>query len=151
MAASPVQPVCGVSGRVRALEGGGEQAPDLRDGQRDHPGVGRRSLVRGDGWPGLGISAVFEQGGDHHRAGEGRWAEDRLLALVVGLAELQPWVDQWHNDVDPAYGVSLAAFCREQLTTRAAQVGRTVAELAAWRPAASARGRRPAQAWHSST
>jgi hypothetical protein len=37
---------------------------------------------------------------------------------------------------------SLAAFCREQLTARAAQVGKTVAELAAWRREAPARGRR---------
>ena len=34
-----------------------------------------------------------------------------------------------------SYGVSLAAFCREQLTARAAQVGKTLDELAAWRPA----------------
>jgi len=47
---------------------------------------------------------------------------------------LQPWVEQWHGEVDPAYGVSLAAFCREQLTARAAQVGKTLPELAAWRP-----------------
>jgi hypothetical protein len=71
------------------------------------------------------------------------WAEDRLVPLVAGLAELQPWVDQWHGEIDQAYGVSLAAFCQEQLTARAAQVGKTLAELAAWRPVASGRGRRP--------
>ena len=61
---------------------------------------------------------------------------------MAGLAELQPWVEQWHAEVDPAYGVSLAAFCREQLTARAAQVGKTLAELAAWRPEPAGRGRR---------
>jgi len=70
------------------------------------------------------------------------WGDDRLLPLVAGLAELQPWVDQWHGEVDPDYGVSMAAFCREQLTARAAQVGKTLEELAAWRPAPAARGRR---------
>jgi len=40
------------------------------------------------------------------------WDDDRLVPLVAGLAELQPWVEQWHADVDPTYGVSLAAFCR---------------------------------------
>jgi hypothetical protein len=68
--------------------------------------------------------------------------DDRLIPLVAGLAELQPWVEQWHADVDPAYGVSLAAFCREQLTARAAQVGKTLEELAAWRPDPPRRGRR---------
>jgi hypothetical protein len=70
------------------------------------------------------------------------WADERLVPLVAGLAELQPWVEQWHGEVDPDYGVSLAAFCREQLTARAAQVGKTLEELAAWRPAPAARGRR---------
>jgi hypothetical protein len=70
------------------------------------------------------------------------WADERLVALVAGLAELQPWVEQWHGEVDPNYGVSLAAFCREQLTGRAAQVGKTLEELAAWRPAPATRDRR---------
>jgi hypothetical protein len=71
------------------------------------------------------------------------WDDERLVPLVAGLAELQPWVEQWHSDVDERYGVSLAAFCREQLDQRTAQVGKTPAELAAWRPAPSGRGRRP--------
>lgn len=71
------------------------------------------------------------------------WDDDRLVPLVAGLAELQPWVEQWHADVDPTYGVSLAAFCREQLTARATQVGKSLEELAAWRPEAPTRGRRP--------
>ena len=70
------------------------------------------------------------------------WADDRLVPLVAGLAELQPWVQQWHDELDPEFGLSLAAFCREQLTARVAQVGKTVAELAAWRREAPARGRR---------
>ena len=76
--------------------------------------------------------------GDREKDG---WADERLVPLVAGLAELQPWVEQWHGEVDPDYGVSLAAFCLEQLTGRAAQVGRTLEELAAWRPAPAARGR----------
>jgi hypothetical protein len=62
------------------------------------------------------------------------WSDDRLVPLVAGLAELQPWVEQWHAELDPKYGVSLAAFCREQLTQRTAQIGRSVEELQAWRP-----------------
>jgi hypothetical protein len=77
--------------------------------------------------------------GDREKDG---WTDERLVPLVAGLAELQPWVEQWHGEVDADYGVSLAAFCREQLTARAAQVGRTLEELGGWRPAAAARGRR---------
>jgi len=64
------------------------------------------------------------------------------VPLVAGPAELQPWVDQWHAEIDPDYGVSLAAFCQEQLTARSAQVGKTLEELAAWRPEPPTRGRR---------
>jgi hypothetical protein len=95
------------------------------------------------GWAGwdhaqqsLALSMII---GEREKEG---WAEERLVPLVAGLAELQPWVEQWHDEVDPAYGLSVAAFCREQLAARAAQVGKTTAELADWRPEAPARGRR---------
>ncbi len=95
------------------------------------------------GWAGwehteqaLALSLVI---GDREKDG---WEDERLIPLVAGLAELQPWVEQWHDEVDPNYGVSLAAFCREQLASRAAQVGKTLQELAEWRPAPARRGRR---------
>jgi hypothetical protein len=31
-----------------------------------------------------------------------------LTLLLASLQELQPWLDQWHHEVDPAYGVSPA-------------------------------------------
>lgn len=69
------------------------------------------------------------------------WPEDRLEPLVAGLAELQPWVAQWHTAVDPTYGVAMADFCAEQLAERCRQIDRTPAALAAWRPVIS-RGRK---------
>jgi hypothetical protein len=108
-----------------------------------YPDAGRETdptpLLGWAGWDhaqqSLALSLVI---GDRERDG---WADERLVPLVAGLAELQPWVDQWHAEVDPNYGVSLAAFCQEQLTARAAQVGKTLEELAAWRPEPSTRGR----------
>jgi hypothetical protein len=52
-------------------------------------------------------------------------------------------VEQWHSEVDPTYGVSLAAFCREQLTQRSSQVGKSPEELVAWRPEPATPGRKP--------
>jgi hypothetical protein len=70
------------------------------------------------------------------------WPEERLVPLVAGLAELQPWLEQWHADPQPAYGgTSPAAFFAEQLDTRSRQVGCTLDELAAWRPQPARRGR----------
>jgi len=32
------------------------------------------------------------------------WDSDRIRPLVEGLAEVMPWVRQWHNEVDPNFG-----------------------------------------------
>jgi hypothetical protein len=70
------------------------------------------------------------------------WDDARMVPLVAGLAELLPWVTQWHAEPDPFYGgISPADFFRQQLDDRAHQVERTVAQLAAWRPAPARRGR----------
>ncbi|WP_433317940.1 BREX-2 system adenine-specific DNA-methyltransferase PglX [Micromonospora chersina] len=77
-----------------------------------------------------------------------RWREaegapdEKLMPLVAGLAELLPWVEQWHTERDAFYGgASAADFFREQLELRSRQVERTREQLAAWRPAPPRRGR----------
>jgi hypothetical protein len=75
------------------------------------------------------------------REAEG-WETDPMIPLVAGLAELQPWVEQWHAEIDPRYGVSLAEFCRQQLAERARQVDQSPEQLAAWRPQPATRGRK---------
>ncbi|MEU8085739.1 BREX-2 system adenine-specific DNA-methyltransferase PglX [Micromonospora sp. NPDC049101] len=77
-----------------------------------------------------------------------RWREaegapdEKLIPLVAGLAELLPWVEQWHTEADAFYGgVSAAEFFHEQLDLRSRQVERTREQLAAWRPAPLHRGR----------
>lgn len=32
------------------------------------------------------------------------WGPERLIPLLAGLAELLPWLKQWHNEPDPALG-----------------------------------------------
>jgi hypothetical protein len=70
------------------------------------------------------------------------WGRGELTPLLAGLAELLPWVAQWHPDVDPEYGVrptdAYTAFLDEQLL----QLGLTRDDLTAWRPPAPTRGRR---------
>ena len=113
-----------------------------------YPGAGRDTdptpLLGWAGWDhaqqSLALSLVVGA-----READG-WADERLVPLVAGLAELQPWVEQWHSEVDPTYGVSLAAFTREQLAQRMTQVGKSVAELAAWRFEPPTRGRKLKQA-----
>ena len=71
--------------------------------------------------------------------------DTQLVPLVAGLAELQPWVEQWHSELDPTFGVSPAQFAREQLSEHLKSLGLTVDDLAAWRPPAPTRGRRAAK------
>jgi hypothetical protein len=71
------------------------------------------------------------------------WGADQLTPLLAGLAELLPWVAQWHDEVHPDFGQrpaeAYAAFLNEQLL----QLGLTRADLTAWRPPpAPTRGRR---------
>jgi hypothetical protein len=64
-----------------------------------------------------------------------------LIPLVAGLAELLPWVEQWHSEPEAFYGgVSPAAFFGEQLDDRCRQVERTRGQLGEWLPVP---GRRP--------
>lgn len=99
------------------------------DASRDGDGT---PLLGWAGWDhaeqALALASVI-----HDREQEG-WPDERLVSLIAGLAELQPWVDQWHGEVHPLYGVSLAAFCAEELARRAAQVSMTIEELRWWRP-----------------
>ena len=75
-----------------------------------------------------------------------RLAEDasaeRLVPLVAGLAELQPWLEQWHAEEDPAFGLPLAEFTRGTLEEYRRELGVTAADLEAWRPTPTGRGRR---------
>lgn len=65
-----------------------------------------------------------------------------LIPLVAGMAELLPWVRQWHSDIDPTFGMSMADFCAAQLEERMTQLNLSNDDLKGWRPTASTRGRR---------
>ncbi|MFC9620383.1 BREX-2 system adenine-specific DNA-methyltransferase PglX [Streptomyces sp. NPDC056930] len=70
---------------------------------------------------------------------------EEMTPLLAGVLELQPWLDQWHNEFDPLYGSTPAAFFAGYRTTQQGEHGLTDEDLRAWRPApATRRGRRPA-------
>lgn len=64
------------------------------------------------------------------------WGADELEPLLAGLAELVPWLKQWHNDVDEATGERLGDFYDAFVTSRCAQLGLDRSQLAEWRPPA---------------
>ena len=74
------------------------------------------------------------------------WTPERLQPLLAGLLELVPWLEQWHNDVEPIYGERMGHYCKGFLAEEARAQGFTVADLKSWKPAlaTTSRGRRRA-------
>ena len=74
------------------------------------------------------------------------WPIDRLVPLLAGLLELLPWLKQWHNQLDPNFGERMGDYYRSFVTEEARELGFTLDDLRAWRPAAQASRRgRPRQ------
>ncbi len=71
------------------------------------------------------------------------WGCDRVIPLIAGLAEVMPWVQQWHGEVDPAFGMSPADAYAGYLEDQQRRCSVTGGDLTAWRPSPSGRGRPP--------
>ena len=59
------------------------------------------------------------------------------------LLELVPWLKQWHNELDPAFGERMGDYYEAFLNDQAREQGFTLDDLRAWKPAPTAarRGR----------
>jgi hypothetical protein len=66
------------------------------------------------------------------------WPTDRLTPILAGLQELQPWLDQWHNEIDPERQQRLNEFICGFFEAELAQLSLTAEDLRAWRPSAQA-------------
>jgi len=62
------------------------------------------------------------------------WSGERLTPLLAGLAELEPWLHQWHGDHDPRFSGSPAAYLTGILEQQLVVLRLTRNDLAAWRP-----------------
>ncbi|MES5821516.1 BREX-2 system adenine-specific DNA-methyltransferase PglX [Streptomyces sp. RG80] len=61
-------------------------------------------------------------------------SDEQMTPLLAGLLELQPWLTQWHDEFDPLYGGSPAAFFAGYRATKQGEHGLTDDDLRAWRP-----------------
>ena len=71
------------------------------------------------------------------------WETDRLTPLLAGLLEVMPWVRQWHNELDPAFGQSPTDAYDAYLTSERESRNLTEDALRTWQPPQAQRGRRP--------
>ncbi|MCL4738016.1 MAG: BREX-2 system adenine-specific DNA-methyltransferase PglX [Burkholderiaceae bacterium] len=76
------------------------------------------------------------------------WEPARLRPLLAGLLELVPWLEQWYNEIDPAYGERMGTYYRGFVSEEARALGFTLDDLRAWKPVVTAakRGRKKASA-----
>ncbi|WP_413116003.1 BREX-2 system adenine-specific DNA-methyltransferase PglX [Streptomyces sp. CY1] len=80
-----------------------------------------------------------------HIASHESMSAEELTPFLAGLLELQPWLDQWHDDFDPTFSGSPAAYFRGERQVEQGKHGLTDDDLRAWRPVATTRGRRTAK------
>jgi len=68
------------------------------------------------------------------------WRGERVIPMLAGMAELVPWLLQWHNELDPELGDRpgdvYASWLSEELHTH----GLTAAALDDWEPPQGSRG-----------
>ncbi|MCL6669590.1 BREX-2 system adenine-specific DNA-methyltransferase PglX [Streptomyces panaciradicis] len=67
-------------------------------------------------------------------------SDEQMTPLLAGLLELQPWLNQWHDEFDALYGGSPAAFFAGYRATKQGEHGLTDDDLRAWRPGKSTKG-----------
>ena len=60
--------------------------------------------------------------------------DPRLRPLLGCLLELVPWLKQWHNDLDPAYGLKMGDYYEEFIQEEARQMGLTWKDIPSWEP-----------------
>ena len=67
---------------------------------------------------------------------------EQIIPLVGVLIEIEPWLKQWHDEIDARSGVSPAAAVAGLTTTILARLGIGRDAVETWRPAATTRGRK---------
>jgi hypothetical protein len=74
---------------------------------------------------------------------QARGADDAaLVPLVAGLVELEPWLAQWHAEIEPQFGASPASVIAGVVDQYLARMEKTRDQVTAWTPPAATRGRR---------
>ena len=60
--------------------------------------------------------------------------DPRLVPLLACLIELLPWVKQWHNEIDPDFGVPMGDYFEGFLQEESRSLGLTLEAIKAWQP-----------------
>ena len=90
-------------------------------------------VVAWAGWNPLQLATAIASYFLDMKENEG-WQAERLNPLIAGIAELVPWIKQWHNDPDPSHGQRMGDYMDSFVDEEAKALGATRAALLAWQP-----------------
>ena len=77
---------------------------------------------------------------------QGTQDDPRLFPLLAVLVDLLPWLKQYHGDIDPEFGISMADSFASFVATEGQRLGKSQADLAAWTPPPKAKRTKKAAA-----
>jgi hypothetical protein len=63
----------------------------------------------------------------------------KLVPLLAAIDQLIPWLKQWHNELDPAFGTRMGDYFEGYLAEEAKALGQTVDQVRGWIPPAKAK------------
>ena len=69
------------------------------------------------------------------------WPPERLQPLLAALDELVPWLQQWHNAINPDFGERMGDYYAAFVRDEARALGFTLEELRGWQPVVVAKKR----------
>jgi hypothetical protein len=67
--------------------------------------------------------------------------DPRLVPLLACIIELLPWLKQWHNDIDPEFGVPMGEYFEGFVREESRNIGLALEEIKGWQPPQRSRGR----------
>jgi hypothetical protein len=86
------------------------------------------------GWDHLQQAKALANYYESVKATEG-WGPARMVPLLAGILELLPWLMQWHNELDPAYGIGMGEFFKGFVEEEVRAMGLTLNQVRDWTPA----------------
>ena len=108
-------------------------------------GADGQPLVAWAGYDHLQLAKAIAQAYQDIKDKEGGRADPRLVPLLASMAELLPWLKQWHNGYDDDYGSGPGDWYEGFVQDEARDLGRTVDQVRSWQPPAKASPRRRRQ------
>jgi hypothetical protein len=103
------------------------------------PGEDGSLLIAWAGYDHLQLARAVAERYEHAKEQAGQ----KHIPLLASIGQLIPWLKQWHNELDSAYGTRMGDYFESYLAEEAKAAGFTIEQVMAWVPEpATATGRR---------